>query len=175
MQNNEEIRLIEQAQKGDGQALQLLLQRHYTFLVRYLVKITLQPYLAEDLAQETMLRCMEKIRLYNGQTQFSTWMMTIASRLFIDYTRKQKRERRLLEQEQSLRKLKWQGQQAGEAGLEMWEALASLEEEQRLAVILKHYYGYAYDEIAAMLNIPAGTAKSRVHNGLKALRKELEA
>ncbi|MDF2936613.1 MAG: polymerase sigma factor SigY [Paenibacillaceae bacterium] len=175
MQDSGESRLIEQAQRGDKQALQLLLQTHYTFLVRYLVKITLQPHLAEDLAQETMLRCMEKIRLYNGKSKFSSWMMTIASRLFIDYTRKQKRERLLLEQEQAVRKLKWQGQQSGEAGTEIWEALASLDEEHRVSVILKHYYGYAYEEIGDILSIPAGTVKSRVHNGLRALRKELEA
>lgn len=175
MQDSEESRLIEQAQGGDKQALQLLLQTHYTFLVKYLVKITLQPYLAEDLAQETMLRCMEKIRLYHDKSRFSTWMMTIASRLFIDYTRKQKRERLLLEQEQSMRKLKWQGHQGGETGMEIWEALAALDEERRVSVILKHYYGYAYEEIGEILGIPAGTVKSRVHNGLKALRKELEA
>lgn len=174
MQNSEESRLIEQAQSGDRHALQLLLQSHYTFLVKFLVKITLQHYLAEELAQETMLRCMEKIQLYNGKSRFSTWMMTIASRLFIDHIRKQKREHRLAEQEQSLRKLKWQGQQAGESSMELWEALAVLDDEHRVSVILKHYYGYAYEEIADMLGIPAGTVKSRIHNGLKALRKELE-
>ncbi|MFM9331762.1 RNA polymerase sigma factor SigY [Paenibacillus mesotrionivorans] len=175
LQDGEESRLIEQAGRGDKQAMQILLQTHYTFLVKYLVKITLQPYLAEDLAQETMLRCMEKIRLYNGKSRFSTWMMTIASRLFIDYTRKQKRERFLLEQEQAVRKLKWQAQQMEETGTEIWEALAALDEEHRVSVILKHYYGYAYEEIGEILGIPAGTVKSRVHNGVRALRKELEA
>ncbi|MNH35900.1 RNA polymerase sigma factor SigY [compost metagenome] len=42
-----------------------------------------------------------------------------------------------------------------------------------MPVLLKYYYGYAQEEIAAMLDIPVGTVKSRLHNGLKQLRKEL--
>lgn len=42
------------------------------------------------------------------------------------------------------------------------------------SVILKHYYGYSYEEIARMMRIAEGTVKSRVHNGLKRLRKELQ-
>jgi RNA polymerase sigma-70 factor (ECF subfamily) len=38
---------------------------------------------------------------------------------------------------------------------------------------LKYYYGYAYEEIAEWLDIPLGTVKSRLHNGLNRLRKEL--
>jgi RNA polymerase sigma-70 factor, ECF subfamily len=171
---DDESRLIEQAQQGDKKALSLLLQRHYTFLVRYLIKVTLQPPLAEDLAQETMLRCMEKISLYNGQSKFSSWLMTIASRLYIDYIRRRKRESRILEQEQALRKLRWQAGQNGDNWAWALEALGKLNDEVRIPIVLKHYYGYAYEEIAGMLDIPAGTVKSRVHNGLGSLRKELE-
>lgn len=170
---DEEAELIEQAKRGDKTALSLLLQRHYTFLVRYLIKVTLQPMLAEDLAQETMLRCMEKIKLYNGQSKFSSWLLTIGTRLYIDSIRKKKRELRLMEKEQAMRRLKWQTEHTGSEWPEALEALGSLAEGVRMPIILKHYYGYSYEEIARIMEIPEGTVKSRVHNGLEVLRKEL--
>lgn len=171
--HDDEKELIRQAKRGDRTALCQLIQRHYPFLVRYLMKVTLQPALAEDLAQETMLRCMEKIKLYNGQSRFSSWLMTIGTRLYIDYVRKRKREVRFMEQEQALRKLKWQADHAGSRWPEALEALGSLSEHTRMPIVLKHYYGYSYEEIAEMMDVPQGTVKSRIHNGLSALRKEL--
>jgi RNA polymerase sigma-70 factor, ECF subfamily len=171
--HEDEARLIEDAKRGDRTALSLLLQRHYTFLVKYLIKATMQPSLAEDLAQETMLKCMEKIKLYNGQSKFSSWLITIGTRLYIDSLRKKKREIRWQEQEQALRKLKWQAEYGRGDWPDVLEALGGLSEELRLPIVLKHYYGYAYEEIAEILDIPQGTVKSRIHNGLKGLRKEL--
>lgn len=169
----DEARLIEDAKRGDRTAMSMLLQRHYTFLVKYLIKITLQPSLAEDLAQETMLKGIEKIKLYNGQSKFSSWLITIGTRLYIDSLRKRKRELRWQEQEQSLRKLRWQAEHGGSTWSDALDALGGLAEDIRVPIILKHYYGYAYEEIAEMMDIPAGTVKSRIHNGLKSLRKEL--
>lgn len=169
----DEQALIRKAQQGDHQALAALLHRHYAFLVNILIKLTLQPHLAEDLAQDTMLRSMEKIRLYNGQSKFSTWLVTIASRLYIDHLRKKKREKALLAEEQSLRSLKWQTEQKGDDWPDVLDALSRISNDVRLPILLKHYYGYTHDEIAAMLDIPAGTVKSRIHNGVHALRKEL--
>lgn len=55
----------------------------------------------------------------------------------------------------------------------MLDAMSRLSSAHRMAVLLKHYYGYGYEEIGEMLDIPAGTAKSRVAAGLGQLRKEL--
>lgn len=56
---------------------------------------------------------------------------------------------------------------------EVLDALSRLSSAHRMAVLLKHYYGYSYDEIGEMLEIPSGTVKSRVAAGLVQLRKEL--
>jgi RNA polymerase sigma-70 factor (ECF subfamily) len=166
---------IRQAQQGDKLALSMLLRHHYAFLMKYLIKITLQPQLAEDLTQETMVRCMEKIRLYNGQSKFSSWLVTIATNLYIDHQRRRKREWNWQEQEQSLRNMRWHAAQQNEEWSEALDALAQLPQEARVPIILKHYYGYAYEEIAEMMDLPAGTVKSRIHNGLKQIRKEMDA
>lgn len=55
----------------------------------------------------------------------------------------------------------------------MLDSLSRLPSAQRVAVLLKHYYGYSYEEIGAIMQIPSGTVKSRVSSGLSQLRKEL--
>src|SRR5690625_7102252 len=61
--------LIRKAKKGDTLALSKLLQQNYSFIVKYLMKVTLHPQNAEDLTQETMMKCIEKIQLYNGESK----------------------------------------------------------------------------------------------------------
>ena len=73
--------LIRKAKKGDTLALSKLLQQNYSFLLKYLMKATLHPQIAEDLTQETMMKCIEKIQLYNGESKFSSWLITIGTNL----------------------------------------------------------------------------------------------
>lgn len=169
-----ETELIRSAKRGDSLAFSLLFQENYPFLVKYLIKITMKPDLAEELAQETMMKALEKIQLYNGKAKFSSWLITIATNLYIDQKRKQKRESNWLQQEQDLRKLKWEVESRNEEWNDALDALGRLSDDVRIPIILKHYYGYSYEEIAGMVGISEGTVKSRIHNGIKAVRKELK-
>lgn len=165
---------IERAQKGDSDALAQLLRQHYAFLLKYMTKITFQPALAEDLTQETMMRCIEKIRLYNFTSKFSSWLITIGTNLYFDHTRRKKREKEWRDQEQALRQIKWSAGQKSEEWSDVLDSLGRLPDNVRIPIVLKHYYGYSYEEIADMLEIAEGTVKSRIHNGIKSLRKELD-
>ncbi|TCZ78763.1 RNA polymerase sigma factor SigY [Paenibacillus albiflavus] len=170
----EEQERINQAIRGNEQALAHLLHDHYAFLMKYLLKVTMNPALAEDLTQDTMLKCIEKIHLYNGKSKFSSWLITIASRLYIDGMRRNKLERKWQEsQKQPLRFMQWQMGQTHEQWSDILEAMATVSYETRLPVMLKHYYGYSYEEIAEIINVPVGTVKSRIYNGLRHIRKEL--
>lgn len=165
---------ISRAQQGDAAALAMLLREHYPFLYKYLVKATMDPLLAEELAQDTMVRCMEKIGTYNGSSKFSSWLITIASRLYIDRKRRWRREMKWKqEQAQGTRRIRWGFESRNMEWSDVLDAMSRLSSAHRMAVLLKHYYGYGYDEIGEMLEIPAGTVKSRVAAGLGQLRKEL--
>lgn len=170
---DEELR-IKQAQRGDREAMAALLDANYTFLYKYVLKMTMNVSQAEDVTQETILKSIEKIHLYNGKSKFSSWLMTIATRLYIDMMRRKKREQQWIEQEQSQRYMQWQMNKVDEDWSDVLEALGHLSYESRLPILLRHYYGYPNDEIAQMMNIPVGTVKSRIHNGLNTLRKELK-
>lgn len=168
-----ESQLIKDAKKGEQLALAKLLQQNYSFLQKYLIKVTMNKPLAEDLAQETMTKCIEKIHLYNEKSKFSTWLISIATNLYIDQLRKKKKEKILQEQEQGIRHLKWQMENRNEDWNDVLTVLGRLKTDVRIPIILKHYYGYSYDEIGKMMKISPGTVKSRVHNGILTVRKEL--
>ncbi|PAD18252.1 RNA polymerase sigma factor SigY [Shouchella clausii] len=169
----DETALIRKAQKGDQVALATLLHENYLFLRRYALKITLKPSLADDLTQETMTKAIEKIHLYKGRSKFSTWLISIASNLYIDMCRKQSKEELMADTETLLHQLKWEFAHRQLEWMDVVDELGKLSEGYRLPLILKHYYSYRYEEIGKMLGIPEGTVKSRVHHALSLLRKEL--
>lgn len=165
---------IKMAKKGDHQAFAMLFKENYPFLVKYLMKITMNPDAAEELAQETMAKAVQKMHLYDGKSKFSSWLISIATNSYIDQCRKRKREKQWRQQEESFRKLKWSMNSRNEEWNDALTALGKLSEDVRVLIVLKHYYGYSYDEIGEMMKIAPGTVKSRVHHGILFVRKELD-
>ncbi|MFD0962007.1 RNA polymerase sigma factor SigY [Paenibacillus chungangensis] len=165
---------MREAKRGQQRSLAELVQRNYSFLYHYALKLTMDKERAQDLTQETLLKAIERIGSFQAQSKFSTWLIAIASRLVIDRSRRIERERRWMQEEQqALRKLRYESMQRMGDWPEALQALGQLEERIRMPVLLKYYYGYSQEEIADMLEVPTGTVKSRLHTGLKQLRKEL--
>ncbi|MFC5648697.1 RNA polymerase sigma factor SigY [Paenibacillus solisilvae] len=169
----EDGQTVKLAVRGDNHALATLLRDNYTVLYRYLLKITMNRSMAEDLAQETMLRAIERIRTFEQKSKFSTWLIAIATRLYMDEMRKKQRERKWQTQEQAMAALRFDAAMKQDDWPDALDALGALNYDIRVPILLKHYYGFDYEEIARWLGIPIGTVKSRLHNGLKQLRKEL--
>ncbi|REK71678.1 RNA polymerase sigma factor SigY [Paenibacillus paeoniae] len=170
----DESRLIQQAIQGDNRSLSELLRRHYSFLYQYALKLTMDKSRAEDITQDTMLKAIEKIGTYRAQSKFSTWLIAIASRLAIDRGRRSVRERKwVAEEEGALRALRYETLSRMNDWPDALQAIGELDEKLRMAVLLKYYYGYSQEEIAEMVDTPVGTVKSRIHAGMKQLRKEL--
>ncbi|WP_054026792.1 RNA polymerase sigma factor SigY [Bacillus sp. FJAT-28004] len=170
---HDETKLIKQAVRGDSRALSELLRQNYSFLYQYALKVTMNKTRAEDVTQETMLKAIEKIATFQNKAKFSTWLITIASRLVVDRIRRNELEKHWVQEEQSLRLIRYNTLQRGDEWPEALQALGELNSDIRIPVLLKYYYGYSQEEISSMLDIPVGTVKSRLHNGLKQLRKEL--
>ncbi|WP_338472444.1 RNA polymerase sigma factor SigY [Niallia sp. XMNu-256] len=173
MEHEQDRILVEKARSGDQDAFTVLFESYYSFLYKYLLKLTLDEEVSADLAQDTMFKCYTNLSSFKGEGKFSTWMISISTRLYLDFLRKKKREKNWLGQfKQTLsRQLSWQ---ANAKGMEWSDALADfnqLEVEVRVPILLHHYYGYSYEEVGQMMGIRPGTVKSRVHNGLKRLRK----
>lgn len=149
------------------------LREHYGLVFHYLLKVTMDRSLAEDLTQETMIRAIEKHDKYDGSSKFSTWLITIGTRIFLDAMRKRKREINLLREQARVSAFRWETTARGGEWTELLESLEKLSREERIPLVLKHYYGYTYDEIGGMTGLPSGTVKSRIHHAMRKLRKEL--
>ena len=170
-----EERLIEDAKKGNRHSLAKLLYEDYEMVFRYLVKFTLNKNLAEDLVQETMVRAIEKFELFDpDKSKFSTWLIAIAQNIYLDGIRKRKREKAHINEELQLEALYDLQTEHDEDWDRVLDALSRLPEESRIPLVMKHYHGYSLEEIAKIMSIPLGTVKSRIHNAIKAVRKELE-
>ncbi|MGG7218726.1 RNA polymerase sigma factor SigY [Bacillus sp. ATD] len=174
MDTHEEQQLIQQAKEGDDEAFTALFHYHYSFLYKYLLKLSLHPDLSEELVQETFLKGYIHLRSFQGRSKFSTWLISIASRLYLDHQKKRKREwkRNQAVTEEAIRKIKWDVSSKGAEWSETLDLFSKLDPKLRTPVLLRHYYGYTYAEIGVMLQIKEGTVKSRVHKGLHQIRKE---
>lgn len=170
-----EDHLIDEARGGNRHSLARLLYDNYEMVFRYLIKFTMDRNAAEELVQETMVRAIGKFDMYEpARSKFSTWLIAIAQNLFLDSIRRRKREQKYLHEELQIEDLYDLPAEHDEELDRVLEALARLPEESRFPLLLKHYHGYSLEEIARLMSIPVGTVKSRIHNAIKAVRKELE-
>lgn len=166
--------LIDDAVNGNKNALATLLRDNYEIVFRYLLKLTLDKNVAEDITQEAMVRAIEKFELYNpDKAKFSTWLIAIAQNLFMDSIRRKKTEQGYVDRELQLEDLYDVIKEHDENWDRTLEALHKLSDESRTPLVMKHYYGYSLNEIAKIMALPLGTVKSRIFNAIKALRKEL--
>ncbi|MGG0720017.1 RNA polymerase sigma factor SigY [Robertmurraya massiliosenegalensis] len=173
MEQDDDLSLIHKAKLGHDEAFALLFHRHYSFLFKYLLKLTLHEETSKELAQETMIKCYTNLSSFKGEAKFSTWMISIASRLYIDSIRKQKREQKKINL--LSRQLSWNAKFKGIEWSDTFTDFTQLDADVRTPILLRHYYGYTYEEIGKMLGIRTGTVKSRVHTGIQRLRKEWDS
>ena len=144
---------------------------------------------AEDLVQETYLKAYRGFGGFEEGTNLKAWLYRILTNTFINTYRSRKRrptESDLDEVEDLYLYRRLGGLEAAAAGRsaedelldiytddEVKDALESLPETFRMAVLLADVEGFAYKEIAEILDIPIGTVMSRLHRGRKSLQKKL--
>lgn len=170
-----EEKLIKLAQKGDKAALGRLLQSNYSILKGYLLKMTMNEAVTEDIVQETMMKAILNIKKYKPKGKFSTWLITIATNFYRDKLRKDKRivfgddyltHEAANDLEQSV---------MNKMDIEKINSiLHKLPEGKRMIFILKHYYGYDYKEISEIVKCPIGTVRSRLHYCVKEIKLQLK-
>ena len=153
------------------------------------LRMTRNPADAEDLVQETYLRAYRGFGGFKEGTNLKAWLYRILTNTFINQYRSAKRKPDqvdLDDVEDLYLYRRLGGMEAAMAGrspetevLESMpeaavkEAVESLPEQFRMAVLLADVEGFAYKEIAEILDIPIGTVMSRLHRGRKLLQKRL--
>jgi RNA polymerase sigma-70 factor (ECF subfamily) len=161
---------------GDRDAVRLaaLYDAHAAPVWRYVVHLTCDRSGADDIVQETLLRAWRTPRILEQDPSTTrSWMFTVARHLVIDEARSARRRREIGVAEVPER-IAPDGTDALFEAIIVEEALAALTTEHRAVVVRAYYRGQSVAEMADELDIPAGTVKSRLHYGLRALRLTLQ-
>jgi RNA polymerase sigma-70 factor (ECF subfamily) len=141
---------------------------------------------AEDLVQETFLRAYRGFHQFEPGTNLKAWLYRILTNTFINSYRKKQREPQTdsLDETEDWYLYSRMAERGTEPSAEtsvieslpdedVQEALSSLPEQFRIAVLLADVEGFSYKEIADITGVPIGTVMSRLHRGRKALEKRL--
>lgn len=156
------------------QLLRELHDQHAQAIWRYVVHLTGDRALADDIVQETLLRAWRRPHILD-QTESSarSWLFTVARNLVID----DRRSAHAIHEFGTDRIPERESADETDAILDSWlvsDALAVLTLEHRAVIVHAYFGGRSIAEISRELDIPEGTVKSRLHYGLRALRLALQ-
>lgn len=185
-QTRAENALIAQGLKRhDANLIDQLIVQYQHRLLRYLLYLTGNREIAEDLFQETWMRVLMRGDQYNGHARFDTWLFTIARNLLIDMRRKRTMSSldEMFETGEDERPFEIAADgpsplevyQSYEDGQRVAEALLSLDPVHREVLVLRFHEEMALDEIAKVTRAPLSTVKSRLYRGLAALKPRVLA
>jgi RNA polymerase sigma-70 factor (ECF subfamily) len=174
----DEQTLLRGARSLDGTSLGTVFDTYYPLLYRYIYHHTGHQATAEDLTAEVFKRLLEQLANDKGPDRhLRAWLYRVAHNLVVDEARRRvHRDHEPLDREQAA--ARQDVETSVQAALLKRQARAALEEltpKQRAVIILKYLEGYDNREVARMLDISVGAAKSLQHRALAAMRKKLAA
>lgn len=184
-----ETEFLERLKAGEAEAFDAFCVRYTADVYAFLIRLTEDQEEARDLTQETFLRALKAVKNFRGDADLKTWLFRIAINESRNRFRWWKRRRSnvtvSLDAQNPLTETPLSEslpsaaadpetlalQRERERALR--EALRELPDNFREAVILRDIEGFAYEEIAVMLETNVGTVKSRIARGREELRKRL--
>jgi RNA polymerase sigma-70 factor (ECF subfamily) len=183
----ESLAVSEGLKRQDAGLLDELIVRHQHRLLRYLIYLTSNREMAEDLFQEVWMRVLVRGAQFNGQARFDTWLFTIARNLVIDQRRK--RTMASLDEifESNTDDDRGRSFEAADDDPTPFDRLANLEDRERIAaalmqidtlhrevLVLRFHEDLSLEEIAKVTRAPLSTVKSRLYRGMAALKPKIE-
>lgn len=188
LERRDDAALLLALKNGDVAAFSELVERHQRSLINFFYHLCWDRQAAEDCAQEVFLRVYSHLDRYEPQAKFTTFLFRIARNLWIDRvrtlavhgkpasldSRSDSGEGRSLGERVPARSLSPVEILArGEQQAALQRAIDQLPEEQKAVVILSEIQGLKYQDISAILEVPVGTVKSRMHTAMEKLKELL--
>ncbi len=179
----EEAQIARGLRRRDPDVLDALIEQYQHRLLRYLLHLTGNRAVAEDLFQEVWVRVLEKGHLYDGRNRFVTWLMSIGHNVAIDYLRK--RNPASLDEMQDPEDGAPFEPPSSEPS--PFEQVATRQQQQRFdealervsplfreVLVLRFQEQMKLEEIARLIHIPLATVKTRIYRGVMALKPLLQ-
>lgn len=181
----EEKDLLNRARDGDAEAFGELVERNQDYIYNAVFHLVGSGHDAEDIAQEVFVKAYAAIAGFKGKSKLSTWLYGIMLNTVRNFWRRQ-RSRGVLSMDADGRPDEPRPEPAaghdgppeaalrGEQVRMVRAAINGLEQELREVIVLRDIQGFSYRDLAALIGLPAGTVKSRLHRARQALRERLE-
>lgn len=169
--------LIRRAKAGDGQAIEALIRAHQEALFAFILRMSGRPHLAEDVVQEAFVRVLKNLDRFDPQYRFSTWVFTIAKRLYVNAMQKQRpaydTDTVNAQRGNSVTPGSMIAASETQENLQslLDDALSELNDQQREIVLLFHQQRWPITDIAEHLDMPEGTVKSHLHRARRRMRR----
>jgi RNA polymerase sigma-70 factor, ECF subfamily len=160
--------LVKRVQRGDKTAFDLLVRKYQHKVVKLVLRYVRNPAEAEDIAQEAFIKAYRALPQFRGDSAFYTWMYRIAINTAKNSLAS--RDRSPIAQDPDTPE-----------GMALTEeirgivnsAIEGLPEELKTAIVLRELDGLSYEEIAAAMECPVGTVRSRIFRAREAIDKRL--
>lgn len=178
--------LVLRAQQGDKLAFELLVNKYERKLQRLLSRLVRDPAEVEDVTQEAFIKAYRALPTFRGESAFYTWLYRIGINTAKNYLTAQGRKASAtvdidpedaeasseneLARDSTTPEQEMMSRQVAET---VNAAMDALPEELRSAIMLREIEGMSYDEIAAIMNCPIGTVRSRIFRAREAIADQL--
>jgi len=178
---SEDARLIDDSLAGDTASFGALVRKYQDRLFNTMVHVAGSREEAEDVVQDAFVKAFVKLKTFQGNSAFYTWLYRIAFNVSVSRKRRKRPEPSVDASRDVIGSDPADPEEAPSVRLEREEsiaqvrrALAALGEEQRGILLLREMEGYTYEEISAVLDLPIGTVRSRLHRARLQFRDELK-
>jgi len=164
------------ARRGDERAFALIVRQYQTPLYNYIARILGgDRALAEDMCQEVFLRVYQALPGFDNRCQFTTWLFQVAKHRVVDELRARERRGRPTVELSSAPQLYLSVSPAEpiESMEAVWEAIAGLSLDLKMALLLRDVVGLSYAEIAEALETTLATVKWRIYTARETVVAEL--
>lgn len=182
---NSDQELVERVQQGDKRGFDLLVRKYQNKIVHLVTRYLHDPIEAQDVAQEAFIKAYRALPSFRGDSAFYTWLYRIAINTAKNYLVAQNRRPPTDDIDATDAE-----QFSGETGLKEYAtperlalrdeiestiiaAIEALPEELRTAITLRELEGLSYEEIAAAMDCPIGTVRSRIFRARAAIETRL--
>ena len=177
--------LVQRAQRGDLRAFDLLVLKYQGRIGALVSRYITDPSEVEDVTQEAFIKAYRAIDKFRGDSAFYTWLYRIAANAAKNHLVSRRRrpgadatieDAELGQQAELLADVGTPEAVAmgEELAVVVEEALATLPEELRAALTLREFEGLSYDDIAAVLDCPVGTVRSRIFRAREAIDERVK-
>lgn len=177
--------LIKGFNEGNKECLELLIKKHQKKVYSYILMTVKNQHVADDIFQETFIKVINSLKndCYYEQGKFTSWVTRIAHNIIIDYYRKDKAENTIsndnsetdLLNNQKFADSTIEDLMVNEQILEdVGKLIDYLPPEQKEIILLRHYSGMSFKDIAELTNVSINTALGRMRYALINLRRIVE-